>query len=439
MTDNTFSFSELLKQYQAGIDTPSGTEWLVARSAIEAAKADLTAEEAKLLEKADRTLAAKARNMATILVNDEFTQARQGKPLTEWWWYPETVGSAASRIAPKPPSSAEQIFNNVINIVLIAAVGVILFLIARDRGLIPTPVAPTSTPFPTAIPTVVPTTDAALLDFSKATKTLTADKIVEISLPAGWKELADRSRTGNYVFIAGSDVAPLAIVSVAIDDPAAVYNNVFGITENITNPADVLTAFSLQLAAQAAQGQVGATASEVKPSKLGKFDGAELEVSVPSREGAGFTQYLIRAASIDAGKVAIVLAQSNSDTFLAFKPALVQMLDTISLNAGAIPTPTPTATLHPLQMTATYVQTLIIGLTPTATLTPVSTQDATAQPNMSALPTGEATSAATAAATTAATVAPTTAPSSTPVPPTATTTATATATTAATEAATPAK
>lgn len=401
MTDATNTIDSLLKQFEEGIAKPTEVKgWLTARSEIENQIDSLSTAQIKLLDRLDRQLGAKASTIAEQL-GDALPNARstEARPGGHWWWYLDTIGAASPAVGPKQPTSNERLINNIINIVLIGALAVSLFVAGRNLGIIPTPAAPTNTPFPSSTPAPTVTLNPAAFDINSAKSVEVPYKVIDIKVPEGWTQQPSQG-SYVYVFTYGDDQNPSALLQVIVNDPAVAYRSI-QVTDPVDSPKAALEKLKEGLAADPRF-----KAGDIVEAKVAQFTGSGMEVQITDGAGGPAQQIIdVRAAAVDAGKVALVIAQAESALWETAKPVLDQIITTMKVQATNIPTATPTATLHPLLMTATAVQTQIIGLTPTATLTPTptNTPGGTAEATADVASTSEATAAATSAPTAAPT------------------------------------
>lgn len=392
MSDST-PIDTLLNQYEEGIDDPSASvDWLNARSELEGQLSSLTDEQRKNLAVLDRELASKSRSVAAEL-GDKLTANRAGKPSSHWWWYLDVLAPAASSLAPKPPSDRERLINAIINGVLVIALLVAAGFAAVRFGIIPTPVAPSATPRPSSTPLPTATLDPVAFNFAAAKPVESPNKVIVVSIPDGWTALPSNSDK-SVGFTYGPAEAPRAVFQLIVEDTSTIYNSTLGVVEAQDTPQAALTKFKADLPASS-----GFVAGDVTDSTIGAVPGAALRITAPANPQAGTTEateYEIRAAHLTGGKAALIIMQADASVWDTVKPVLDQVAQSVVVTPGNIPTATPTPTLHPLQITATYVQTQILALTPSATPTLTLTPTA-------GTPAAGSTAEATAAATTEAT------------------------------------
>jgi hypothetical protein len=425
MTDNintSVDLEQLLKDYEAGVASPSGeTAWLKARSTLEAQMGTLSTAQFKRVEKADRALATRADEIAKQH-GEKFKAVRDEYPTDHWWWYLDFVSAAVPAIAPKPPSQTERLVNNILNIVLLAALLGAGFLFVQRSGLItiPTP-APTRAPSSTPLPTVTLNAAAFPTDFAAGSKPFTTEfGVFKMNVPDGWVNESGSS-LDRFQFLYGDPQQPRAGLIIFFEKATDVYQRL-SLTGEIKTADEAMTQFKNNITAQAA-GQ-GLTIGDVFKTKIGANEASGIIYTQPAAPGAEAQETELRYALIpNSDKGVLVAIQGESGVWTQVKDVTYKMIESIEIKPENIPTATPTSTLHPLLITATAVQTQIIGLTPTAThtptltVTPGGTAEATAEATSAA--TAEATSEATAAATSEATAEATAeAPAATPVPPT---------------------
>jgi hypothetical protein len=450
MTEMTDSGLEtLVAKYEAGAasdENENELEWLNARSAIEAQKDQLTPEQVKRVKKADLTLLrnidrVQERVTETLSLADQ--RAAAPHPAEEWWWYLDVLEPLRDDYKlPKPPRPVEQIFSTLFFVLEIVLLAVAAFVLARNLTLIPTPVAPTSTTAPTGTPAPTETLNPVAFDMSKATLYKSNNDIFEVQLPGGWTTqpgTSDKQVSLNYG-AAGSESITMQII---LGTSAEIYTQALQVTTAPDSPKAALEAFKAQLSAN----RPDLKWSDVTPKKVGALDGQGLSVIVSGEQAA---QVEFRLAPASDGELVFVFFQARESLWSTAQPVIYKMLDSLVVKPQNVPTATPTATLHPLLMTATAVQKEIIALTPTntPTTTPTPTAAGTDQATKAATTGFPATStpAATApstveapAAATATVPAPTATKAATATVPAPTATSTATSTAEATAAATAGK
>jgi hypothetical protein len=383
MTDApNINVENLLAAYEAGVSSPSegnAAEWLTARSSIEAVRDDLTTAQEKRLLAADKKLVANADEVE--LPTDAGTH-----PRNEWWWYVDVVAEGAANVPVAPASGgiAGRIFTGIEVAVLLVAV----FLLLRNFGVQPFanlfqpgPTA-TYTPPPSSTPAPTPTVDAAAFDMTQAKPYAAPFNIITMNVPANWS-LPTTSGTSQYSynFSYGPVENPLASISISLLTASDFYASADSSGKS-TNPQDALIAFKASRGAD-----TSATApkfGDVTSIKLGNLENtAYLPVTTLGNisQGQQPAEIGFYAAAIDGGKrIALIQTQTLSGSDPRVKTTVGDMLKSLNVNVQAIPTATPTATLHPLLITATALQTQIIALTPTNTPTATPTQTATPGP-----------------------------------------------------------
>jgi hypothetical protein len=265
-------------------------------------------------------------------------------------------------------------------VLLVVALG----FLAKNLGLFTPGPTPTPTQFPTDTPAPSPTVNADAFDFSKATLFKSDGDILEIKVPSGWQSTPSTGQTGEKIFdftYGGTGAAATASVQVQIVDAATLYAGIDQ-TGKATSPDTALQSIITANSAPSASGGPAIKFTSVNDIKVGSLAGKGFIADVPaSAQGAEF-QVDIRIAPATGGKALYVSARSNANLWAKVQPIINQMLDSAVLNLGNIPTATATATLHPLLITATALQTQIIALTPTdtPTNTPTATPDVSPTP-----------------------------------------------------------
>jgi hypothetical protein len=209
-------------------------------------------------------------------------------------------------------------------------------------------------------------------------------------LPKGWKA-APETEKNRFLYSFGDESNPTASIQLIIDSPEQVYSQALGLT---TPPADAAAAFDALRKSANAQFKFGPTTD----SKIGTLDAKAMTVSIPGSAQSAAVELDVRAATLEGGKLAFVIMQSAADRSQQLLPLLNQILGSVKINLGNIPTATPSNTPHPLELTATAIEGMaatnraqILALTPSPTPVP------------SVTPVGGATAAATEAAAPAAT------------------------------------
>ncbi len=379
--DNTLE--SLLAQYEAGVAAPGGEAlpWLNARSEIETQRSSLTTEQTARLEKADRAL---LQNSSQLVVPESNTY----HPRREWWWYADVLANPelplAAKTADPRGQMASRIFTGIEVIVLVVAV----FLLARNFGLFQPGAPPSPTPLPTSTPAPTATINAAAFDMSSATVFKSPNSVVEMSIPTGWTTPAGQN-ANTFDFVYGADAQnPDAFIEIRVPDAVEFYSSLDP-NSKIDNPAAALAAIKARNSASSGQ-SAQPIFGDVRDAKLGNLDGKAMSVSLPPSAQGGATEIDLRLAQASPTKVVYVITQSNKAIADKAKAIMTKMLDTLKVNVGNIPTATPTATLHPLEVTGTALQNQIVALTPTAT--------PTLPPTATGVSTGAATGAATASA-----------------------------------------
>jgi hypothetical protein len=427
MTEMTDSGLEtLVAKYEAGAASDQNEnelEWLNARSAIEAQKDQLTPEQVKRVKKTDLSVLrgidrVQERVTETLSLADQ--RAATPHPAEEWWWYLDVLEPLRDDYKlPKPPRPVEQLFSTLFFVLEIVLLAVAAFVLARNLNLIPTPVAPTSTPFPTGTPAPTETLNPVAFDLSKATLYKDKNDVIEMQLPGGWTTQPSTSDK-QVAFTYGASGSESIVIQIALDTPANVYAQALQVTGSPDSPKAALEAFKAQVSASGSN--VTLKWGDVVPMKIGTLDGQGMTVNAPDEPAR---RYEFRLAPLPNGELVYVFLQVRESVWTTAQPVVYKMLESLVFKPQNVPTATPTATLHPLLLTATAVQKEIIALTPTNTPTTTPTTAGTAQATPAATTGFPAT--ATPAATAASTVVPTVASTATAPAPTATSTATSTA------------
>src|SRR5258707_959560 len=387
------SLESFLAQYEAGVtnyETSDILSWLNARGEIENRYDELTPEQTGRLETADSELVEKAGPVAARLAatpGGSLRELRQATPhpSDQWWWYLDVLSHVSDHYEAgneaKPPASTASRLLTIVELVVLA---IAIFLLVQR--LLPAASAPASTPIPTSTPAPTETLDPSAFDLSTATTFKAPNDVLEILLPKSWK-VAPATTPGRYSFYYGNDQSPSVYIQISIAAPSE-------LIQAATPPAtanDALTAIRNSFQSQIPP---GSKFTDNAPVKIGKLDGTGFTLSIPDSAGQPGAQLDARIAPLPGGKVVFVYTQAGNSSWTAAKPTVEKMLDSLVVNANAIPTPTLTATpigpeltLTALQAQIATVQATIAALTPSPT--PLPTQQ----------PTGPATSAPTPAAT----------------------------------------
>jgi hypothetical protein len=149
-----------------------------------------------------------------------------------------------------------------------------------------------------------------------------------------------------------------------IGDPASLYESVLGLTTPAENPTAALEQFIQNSAAQDSL-----KFDEIRPIRIANYTGQGVEVRIHSDFEGGNTIADVWIATAAKDKVIIIIMQAPEAQWQQAKKTLYQMVDSLTINLQNIPTLTPTATLHPLQVSQTAIQQLIGAWTPTPTPT----------------------------------------------------------------------
>ena len=386
-------FDTLLEQYETGVSQlsdPNGDlrGTLIARSELDTSRDALSAEQLARVEKADKLLLQDASQVTSRLSTADSAE----RPAREWWWHLDVMAAAASHYevqeADDDQASAGGIGRFLTGSTLLTIFEVVLLIVAigflaRNLGLFAPGPTPTATQFPTDTPAPSPTIDANAFDFSKATLFKSDTDILEMKVPSGWKSAPSTGQNGELIFnftYGGTAAAATTSVQVQIVNAASLYAGIDA-TGKANSPETALQSIITSNSTPQA-GSPAIKFTSVQDVKVGTIAGKGFIADVPpSAQGAEF-QVDIRIAPTTNGKALYVSSRSNANQWAKTQPIINQMLDSIVVDLGKIPTPTATATLHPLLITATALQTQINGLTPTDT--PSST--ATATPDVSPTP-----------------------------------------------------
>jgi len=385
MTDvvnNPSDVENLLKSYESGVAAPAAPNadtWLEARSAIERQRESLSADQQKRLAAADKKLTENA-DLVKI------PETANSHPRSEWWWYADVLAESP---APAVPASngggiAGRIFTGIEVAVLLAAV----VLLLRNAGVAPfntlfqPGATPTSTPAPSLTPLPTATTDVNSFDMAKATPYNGPSNVVQITVPIGWQlPTADAIAQNAYVFSYGNPQEPSAVIQVILFEAAEFYSQADPTGKSKT-AKDALVAYKQASEAQQPAGTSSAKYGDVVAAKVGNLEGAAfLPISRPGNldQGTQPSEAGLYAAELDGGKrVVIVQSSYNRGTDPRLKETIDKMLASLVVDVTKIPTATPTATLHPLlvtatalggesQQTATAIGGQIIALTPSPT------------------------------------------------------------------------
>ena len=389
----------LIEKYEAGV-ADSGSEssdvktWLAARSEIESQRAALSEEQADRVADADQLLAQKAEQVSQRLTPADANE----HPNSEWWWHLGVIAAASQHgvleTAEDEGAAAQGIGRFLTGSNLFTALEVIVLIVAvvflaRNLGLFAPGPTPTPTPFPTSTPTIAPTVNAAAFDMNAATPYKADGDVLEMSVPSGWQTTAQPPSGGQYAYTftyggTGPQDA-LLLLTVQFSDAKSTYAGMDP-TGKADSPATALQAL-IDANSNPQPGAPTITFSKVQPIKVGTLDGQGIIADVPASAQGPEAHYDIRLAALPPDKVISVQARGDVSVWDKGQPIIGKMLDTLVIKPQNVPTATATATLHPLLITATALQTQINGLTPSPTITSTSS------------PTPVATAGATAAAT----------------------------------------
>ena len=397
-THSTPDLEALVNEYEAGAANTSeaaSLAFLEARSTIEGEREQLTTAQTERVKKADQKLMGNAGAVALKL-------EEAGKPLAdaraaghhsadEWWWHLDVLDSVADYYSGKPQSRTEQTLSRIVDaLLLVALVGLGFLLVSRYlpplQGNSSTPVLTLVPTVPTSTPSITPTINSAAFDYSTAKVFKAGNDAVEINLPTGWDSMPNNGTpfsANQWSFGFGDPAAPQASILIFLDTRAQVistYQKFFGVTfVSPTGAKDVLTQSVAQL-----KGKIPTDGSiilddprSVKLSNATEAYGmaAHFKDNPTSGQSASDSEYWL--GFLPDGTGIVVITQIQHGVVDKAQPTVYKMLETLVININKIPTATPTATLHPLLLTATMLQTQINALTPTSTPTPAATGAAT--------------------------------------------------------------
>jgi hypothetical protein len=395
MTDTVSSSNDslesLLAQYEAGIsnyETSDIVSWLNARGEIENRYDELTPEQSTRLENADSDLVEKAGLVAARLAatpGSSLRELRQATPhpSEQWWWYLDVLSHVSDHYESGETKPAASTASRLLTIVELVVLAVAIFLLVQR--LLPAASTPAPTPFPTPSPAPTATLDPAAFDLSTATVYKAPNDVIEILLPKTWQP-APTNESGSYAFYYGNAQSPTAIIQISIGPLQQLSASVSQLATPPATSKDLVQAFKDSFQAQ--QIPPDAKFSDIVPVKVGKLDGVAFVLNVPASAQSPAVDLELRAATLPNGKAVLTFARVNGGLWAAAKPAIDKMMDSLVVNADAIPTATPTPTPIPLELTATALQQQVAtveaqmrALTPTSTPaptdTPLPTQQAT--------------------------------------------------------------
>ncbi len=248
------------------------------------------------------------------------------------------------------------------------------FVLIPKAELLPTP---TLTPLPSSTPTqVIPPTATRFitrtpfptrtemplppLTMDNAAPYKSDDGVVEMKLPNAMQ--ARPARQGNYQFFYGDPNRPKAGLSIIIGPADTLYQGVFNLRQLPESPKAALEAFKDSIPTAA-----GLKVSEPVPTRIGVLEGYGLTLSIPATTTLAAVETDVRIAALPDNQIVITAAFSETSIVSSARPVLNQMLDSVVIHAPRLPNATTAATLHPLLLTATALQTEIRGLTPSPT------------------------------------------------------------------------
>lgn len=239
-----------------------------------------------------------------------------------------------------------------------------------ESGTIPNPKL-----VPTDTPTSGPTLNAAAFDMRSAKLYKSAGDVIEMLVPSGWLTTVNppSDGTSSWTFTYGGTGPQDALLSLQIQlsDEKTAYQN-FDETGKANSPATALQAL-IDANSTPQPGSLAISFSKVQPVKVGALNGQGITVDVPASAQGPEAKYDIRLAQMPHGKAVYVLARGDVSLWDKAQPIVSKMIDSLVIKPQNIPTPTATATLHPLLITATALQKQIDALTPSVTPTVVAT------------------------------------------------------------------
>jgi hypothetical protein len=250
----------------------------------------------------------------------------------------------------------------------------------------------------TPVPTVTATLNPDSFDFSKATLFKADGDILEIEVPSGWQTMPSTGQNGEKIFdFTYGDSGPIVSLQLQIADATYLYSAIDP-TGKANSPEIALQSIITANSTPPAAGSSPIKFSPVVDVKVGSLPGKGFIADVPASAQSAEIQFDLRIAPAANGKVLYVSARSNADLWPKAQIVINQMLDSVVVNINNIPTATPTATLHPLYITATALQgqinamqgslTPLATATPSATLTPTASVTPTAPPTATFDPAG---------------------------------------------------
>jgi hypothetical protein len=420
MTDSNVDLESLVTQYEQGVanrESSDAQSWLEARTSIESQWDQLSTEQIDRVQDTDRTLAQNAGLVASRLAASgggslRDLRATTPRPPEQWWWYLDTLAHVSdvygtSAPAEKAPAS---MFSRLLTAVEVVVLLVAIFFLGQRvleqvRPASSGGASVQSTPLPSWTPAPTETINAVAFDMSQSKVFKSPDNVIEMQLPPGW-EAGPSTNPGFYIFTVGPQGTPSATVQVAVGEAKDIYDGVLRLAAPAASPQEALDQLR-----KSSSPDSPVKFSDVRTAKIGKYDGYALTISVPADPQRGDASELeLRLATLPDGKLTLVIMQSAQPLWATAQPTQYKMIDSLVVNPQAIPTQTPTATLHPLLLTASAIQQQILNLTPSPTPTPAATGaatgDATGAATGAVAPTtGAATPAAPSAATAAATAA----------------------------------
>ncbi len=393
MSDSASSTNDqlesLVAQYEAGVaehETSDAKTWLDARGEIEKQYDELSPEQASRVETADAQLVENAGAVAAHLAGTpggSLRDLRQANPHPpeQWWWYLDVLSHVSDHYEAadaKPPASMAARLLTIVELVVLA---VAIFLLVQRFLPVAAPATPTPLPTVTSAPTQ--TLDPAAFSMTGATVFKAPNDVLEVSLPKGW-QTSPASQNNAYAFYVGDVQNPNASIQLSIDTLANMVTSIIGPDKPADSIAVLMKTYRDGLTSQVTP---DTKMTDIVPVKVGKADGSGFVVTVPTSATQPGIVVDIRIAQLTGNYVIFAFARISQGDYAKAKDTVNAMLDSVVANPAAIPTMTPTATLHPLELTATdarhqydltatAIQAAIITLTPTAT--PLPTQQATA-------------------------------------------------------------
>src|SRR5450432_117356 len=390
-SSNNDQLESLVAQYEAGIaehETSDAKTWLAARGEIESQYDALTPEQAARVEVADGELVENAGPIAAHLAGTpggSLRDMRQASPHPpeQWWWYLDVLSHVSDHYEAAEAKPAASMTARLLTIVELVVLAVAIFLLVQ-RFLPPAaPASPTLLPTVTSGPTATP--NASAYDVSSAVVLKGGNDVVEIKLPKSW-QASPPDQPNTFAFFVGDSQAPNASIQITVDTLSNMAQSIIGPGKTVTTIADLLKQYHDGLVSQVTP---DTKMTDIAAAKIGTADGSGFVVTVPTSASQPGLVVDIRMAQLAGDQIAFTFVRVNQSDWDKAQSAVTAILASIVLNPTAIPSATPTATFHPLELTATdarhqydltatSIQADINTLTPTAT--PLPTEQATAPP-----------------------------------------------------------